>query len=43
MGIPKDNKLLMVKNEKQDYMYSVGGRVKFGETSKEAVEREVFS
>lgn len=40
--IKKDNKLLMVKNEKQDYLYSVGGRVKFGETSKEAVEREVY-
>lgn len=40
--IVKDGKLLMAGNEKADYLYSVGGRVKFGETAKEAVEREVF-
>lgn len=40
--IIKDGKVLMVKNERQNYMYSVGGRVKFGETSIQAVEREVY-
>lgn len=40
--IMKDGKLLMVGNERADYLYSVGGRIKFGETAKEAVEREVL-
>ena len=40
--IMKDGKFLMVGNEKQDYCYSVGGRVKFGESAEEAVKREVF-
>ena len=39
--IMKDGKLLMVSNDR-DYLYSVGGRVKFGETAEEAVVREVF-
>ncbi len=39
--IMKDGKLLMVGNDR-DYLYSVGGRIKFGETSEEAVVREVF-
>ena len=39
--IIKDGKLLMVGNNR-DYLYSVGGRVKFGETAEEAVVREVF-
>lgn len=39
--IMKDKKLLMVGNERADYFYSVGGRVKFGETAEEAVIREV--
>ena len=39
--IMKDGKLLMVGNNR-DYLYSVGGRIKFGETAKEAVVREVF-
>ena len=39
--ILKDGKLLMVSNDK-DYLYSVGGRVKFGETAEEAVVREVL-
>ena len=39
--IMKDGKLLMVGNGK-DYLYSVGGRLKFGETAEEAVIREVF-
>ena len=39
--IMKDGKLLMVGNGR-DYLYSVGGRLKFGETAEEAVIREVF-
>ena len=40
--IMRDKEFLMVGNERQDYLYSVGGRVKFGETAEEAVKREVF-
>lgn len=41
--IMKDGKLLMVGNGvRPDYLYSVGGRIKFGETAEEAVIREVF-
>lgn len=40
--IMKNNEILMVGNERSDYYYSVGGRVKFGETAEEAVIREVF-
>ena len=40
--IYKDGKLLMVGNERADYLYSVGGRIKFGETAEEAVIREVL-
>lgn len=40
--IMKDNKFLMVGNDRQEYLYSVGGRIKFGETAEEAVRREVF-
>ena len=40
--IMKDGKLLMVGNERADYLYSVGGRIKFGETAEEAIIREVF-
>ena len=40
--IMRDNKILMVGNEHSDYLYSVGGRVKFGETAEEAVVREVM-
>lgn len=39
--ILKNGKLLMVGNENSDYLYSVGGRIKFGETAEEAVVREV--
>ena len=39
--IMKDGKILMVGNDR-DYLYSVGGRVKFGETAEEAVVREVL-
>lgn len=40
--ILKDGKLLMVGNSRCDYLYSVGGRIKFGETAEQAVVREVF-
>ena len=40
--IIKDGKLLMVGNELSDYLYSVGGRIKMGETAKEAVIREIL-
>ena len=39
--IMKDGKLLLVGNDR-DYLYSVGGRLKFGETAEDAVVREVF-
>ncbi|MBQ7398518.1 MAG: NUDIX domain-containing protein [Clostridia bacterium] len=39
--IEKNGMLLMVGNEQVDYLYSVGGRVKFGETAQEAIVREV--
>ena len=31
--IIKDGKFLMVENDRFDHMYSVGGRLKFGETT----------
>jgi len=34
--------LLMVKNDVEPYYYSVGGRVKFGETADDAVLRETW-
>ena len=40
--IQKDGKFLMVGNRRVDYLYSVGGRIQFGETAEEAVVREVF-
>ncbi len=40
--IMKDGKILMVGNERADYLYSVGGRIKFGETAEDAIVREVF-
>ena len=40
--IMKGGKVLMVGNERADYLYSVGGRIKFAETAEEAVLREVF-
>ena len=40
--IMKDDKFLMVENDRFDHMYSVGGRIKFGETAEEAMVREVF-
>ncbi|MDE6586182.1 MAG: NUDIX domain-containing protein [Clostridia bacterium] len=40
--ILKDGKVLMVGNQRSDYLYSVGGRIKFGETAEQAVVREVL-
>ncbi len=40
--IVKDGKALMVKSKFGDYCYSVGGRIKFGETARQAAAREVF-
>lgn len=39
--IQRDGKLLLVGNDHNDYDYSVGGRIRFGETAEEAVVREV--
>ena len=40
--IIRDGRALMVKSIYGDYCYSVGGRIKFGETAEQAVVREVF-
>lgn len=41
--IMKDGQFLMVGNKmRSEYLYSVGGRIKFGETAEEAVIREVY-
>ncbi len=40
--IIRDQKLLMIKNDSAPYYYSVGGRVRYDETSEEAIIREVF-
>ena len=40
--IMKDGKFLMAGNPNFDYLYSVGGRIQFGETAAQAVVREVM-
>ena len=41
--IMKDGKILMAGNDiHPEYMYTVGGRLQFGETAEEAVRREVY-
>jgi ADP-ribose pyrophosphatase YjhB (NUDIX family) len=40
--ILNDDSILMVKNEKHQYYYPVGGRAQFGETSEIAVLREAY-
>lgn len=40
--IMKGDKFLMAGNDRFDHLYSVGGRIKFGETAEEAVVREVY-
>ena len=39
--IMKGGRFLMARNSRDDYLYSVGGRIHFGETAGEAVLREV--
>ena len=39
--IEKNGRLLMVRNEHSAYFYSVGGRIRFGETAEQAILREV--
>ena len=39
--ILKDGKLLMAGNPGEGYLYTVGGRVQFGESIEEAIRREV--
>jgi ADP-ribose pyrophosphatase YjhB (NUDIX family) len=40
--IVEDGCVLLVTNSNEDYYYSVGGGVKWGESSMDAVKREVF-
>lgn len=40
--IMQNGKVLMVSNKRNDYFYSVGGRIQFGETAEQAVVREVM-
>lgn len=40
--IMRGGRVLMTTNDGVDYLYSVGGRVQFGETAGEAAEREAF-
>ena len=40
--IMESESILMVKNSGDPYYYSVGGRVQFGESAREAVLREAF-
>ena len=40
--IMQEGKFLMVGNTGEEYLYSVGGRIKFSESSQEAVCREVY-
>lgn len=40
--IAEDGCVLLVGNDKEDYLYSVGGGVHMGETAEDAVIREVY-
>ncbi|MGX7155103.1 NUDIX hydrolase [Enterococcus rivorum] len=40
--ILKDEKMLVITNSKENYYYSIGGRVQMNETMDQAIEREVF-
>ncbi|RTL11616.1 MAG: NUDIX domain-containing protein [Neisseriaceae bacterium] len=40
--IIRDGKVLMIQNQSSSCFYSVGGRIKYGESSAQAVIREVF-
>ena len=37
----RDGKFLMASNRRDPYLYTVGGRIQFGETAEDAVVREV--
>ena len=39
--ILRDGQFLMSRNDRDAYLYSVGGRIQFGETAEEAIVREV--
>ena len=39
--ILKDGRFLMSSNPRDPYLYSVGGRIQFGETAEQAIVREV--
>lgn len=36
------NEILMAKDKKTSFYYTIGGRVRFGETAEEAISREIF-
>ncbi len=40
--IVEDGCVLLAGNEKEDYLYSIGGAVHMGETAEEAVKRETL-
>lgn len=40
--IVEDGCILLAQNDRDDYLYSVGGAVEMGETAEDAVRREVF-
>ena len=40
--VVEDGCVLMVGNERDNYLYSVGGGIHLGETAQQAVVREVF-
>ena len=40
--ILRDGRILMVRNDPSTYYYTVGGRVKFGESARETLLREVY-
>ena len=40
--IIEEEKILFVRNRREEFYYTVGGGVRLGETSEEAIEREVY-
>lgn len=38
----KDDKMLFIKSNEENYYYMIGGAVHHGETSKSCIEREIF-
>lgn len=39
--IQRNNKVLVATNSNVNYLYSIGGRIKFGESAEQAIRREV--